>query len=148
MASSVVSSELIASLTTMLSLTIPQLPPHIFSAPFLPAPTAAMPQASDPTAFFCFVVVQLLSCVQLFVIPWTTAHQASLSFTISQSLLKLTSIDSEMPSNHLVLCHPLLLLPSIFTSISVFSNESPFMSGGQNFGASASASVLPMNIQD
>ena len=69
------------------------------------------------------VVVQLLSCVQLFVTPWTAAHQASLSFTISQSLLKLMSIESVMPSNHLVLCHP-LLLPSIFPSIRVFSNES------------------------
>ena len=57
-------------------------------------------------------------------IPWTTAHQASLSFTISGSLLKLMSIESAMPSNHLILCHPLLLLPSIFPSIRVFSNES------------------------
>ena len=70
------------------------------------------------------VVVQLLSCVQLFVTPWTAAHQASLSFTISQSLLKLMSIESVMSSNHLILCHPLLLLPSIFPSIRVFSNES------------------------
>ena len=54
---------------------------------------------------------------------WTAAHQASLSFTISQSLLKLTSVESVMPSNHLVLCHPLLLLPSIFPSIRLFSNE-------------------------
>ena len=56
--------------------------------------------------------------------PWTAARQASLSFTISQSLLKLISIESVMPSNHLILCHPLLLLPSIFPSIRVFSNES------------------------
>ena len=69
------------------------------------------------------VVVQLLSCVQLFVNPWTAAHQASLSFTISQSLLKLMSIESVMPSNHLILCHPLLLLPSIFPSIRVFSSD-------------------------
>ena len=68
--------------------------------------------------------VQLLSCVQLFVTPWTAAHQASLSFTISWSLLKLMSIKSVMPSNHLILCHPLLLLPAIFPSIRVFSNES------------------------
>ena len=70
------------------------------------------------------VVVQSLSHVQLFVIPWTAAHQASMSFTISQSLLKLMSIKSVMPSNYLVLCCPLLLPPSIFPSIWVFSNES------------------------
>ena len=64
------------------------------------------------------------SCVQLFATPWTAAHQASLTITNSQSLLKLMSIESVMPSNHLILCHPLLLLPSIFPSISVFSNES------------------------
>ena len=68
--------------------------------------------------------VQSLSCVRLFATPWTTAHQASLSITNSWSLLKLTSIASVMPSNHLILCHPLLLLPSIFPSIRVFSNES------------------------
>ena len=70
------------------------------------------------------VVIQLLSRVQLFVTPWTAARQASLSFTISQSWLKLMSIESVMPSKHLILCHPLLLLPSIFSSIRVFSNES------------------------
>ena len=66
------------------------------------------------------VVVQPLSHVRLFATPWTAAHQAFLSFTISQSFLKLTSIESVMPSNRLVLCHPLLLLPSIFPSIRVF----------------------------
>ena len=70
-----------------------------------------------------FVVVQSLSHVQLFVTPWTAAHWASLSLTTSQSLLKLTFIESVMPSNHLLLCRPLLLLPSIFPSIRVFSNE-------------------------
>ena len=68
--------------------------------------------------------VQQLSHVQLFVTPWTAAHQASLSITNTWSLHKLMSIESVMPSNHLVLCHPLLLLPSIFPSIRVFSNES------------------------
>ena len=68
--------------------------------------------------------VQSLSHVQLFVTPWTAACQAFLSITNSQSLLKLMSIESVMPSNHLILCHPLLLLPSIFPSIRVFSNES------------------------
>ena len=67
-------------------------------------------------------VVQSLSPVQLFLTSWTVAHQASLSFTISQSLLKLMSVESVMPSNHLILCRPLLLLPSIFPSIRVFSN--------------------------
>ena len=69
--------------------------------------------------------VQSLSRVQLFAIPWTAARQASLPITNSQSLLKLMSIESVMPSNHLILCYPLLLLPSIFPSIRVFSNESP-----------------------
>jgi len=67
---------------------------------------------------------QWLSCVQLFATPWTAAHQASLFNTTSQSLLKLMSIESVMPSNHLILCRPLLLPPSIFPSIKVFSNES------------------------
>ena len=71
-----------------------------------------------------FSSVQLLSHVWLFVTPWTAAHQDSLSINNSQSLLKLMSIESMMPSNHLILCHPLLLLPSIFLSIRVFSNES------------------------
>ena len=66
--------------------------------------------------------VQSLSSVQLFVTPWTVARQASLSITNSWSLPKLMSIESVMPSNHLILCHPLLLLPSIFLSIRVFSN--------------------------
>ena len=69
-------------------------------------------------------VVQSLSHVRLFATPWTAAGQTSLSFTISWSLLKLMSIQSMMPSNHLILCHPLLLLPSIFPSIRVFSSES------------------------
>ena len=68
--------------------------------------------------------VQSLSHVQLFVIPWTAAHQASLSFSISLSLLKLMSIELMMLSNHLILCHSLLLLPSLFPSIRLFSNES------------------------
>ena len=71
-----------------------------------------------------FSSVQSLSRVQLFVTPWTAAHQASLSITKSRSLLKLMSIESVMPSNHLILCHLLLLPPSIFPSIRVFSSES------------------------
>ena len=69
-------------------------------------------------------VVQSLSCVRLFATPWTAARQPSLSFTVSQSLLKFMSIESVIPSNHLILCHPLLLLPSVFPSIRVFSSES------------------------
>ena len=71
-----------------------------------------------------FSSVQLLSCVQLFATPWTAACQTSLSITNSWSLLKLMSIESVMTSNHLILCHPLLLPSSIFPSIRVFSNES------------------------
>ena len=79
--------------------------------------------------------------------PWTAVHQASLSFIISQSLLKLMSIESVIPSNHLILCHPLLLLSSVFPSIRVFSNEIALYIMGQSIGASASASVLPVSIQ-
>ena len=79
----------------------------------------------DPLMFISqFVVVQLLSCVQLFAAPWTAAHQAFLSFTIFWSLLKLMFIESVMPSNHLILCYPLLFPPSIIPSIGVFSKES------------------------
>ena len=92
--------------------------------------------------------VELLSCVWLFAISWAAACQASLSIANSQNLLKLMSIELVMPSNHLILCHPLLLLPSIFPSIRVFSNESVLQSGGQSIGVSASASALPMDIQD
>ena len=71
-----------------------------------------------------FSLVQLLSCVLLFATSWTAARQASLSITKSRSLLKLRSIELVMPSNHLILCHPLLLLPSFFSSIRVSSNKS------------------------
>ena len=71
-----------------------------------------------------YLSVQLLSHVQLFVTPWTATYQATLSITSSQSLLRLTSIESVMPSNHLILCYPLLLLPPIPPRIRVFSNES------------------------
>ena len=75
------------------------------------------------SCYFVVVVVQSLSRVQLFATLWTAAHQASLSFTISRSLLKFTSIESVTPSNHLILCHPRLLLPSILPSIRVFSSN-------------------------
>ena len=100
--------------------------------------------------FFLFILsVQSLTCVRLFVTPGTAAHWTSLSFTISWSLLRLMSIESVMPSNHLIHCHPFLLLPSIFSSIRVFSKNFVqfFASGGQSTGASASALVLLMNMQ-
>ena len=81
--------------------------------------TSPRPQLS-PRAVVTF---QSLSCVQLFVTPRAAAHQASLSYTVSRSLLKPMSIESMMPSNHLLLCHPHLLLPSVFPSIRVFYNE-------------------------
>ena len=96
-----------------------------------------------------FSSVQLLSRVWLFVTPWTAACQASLSIANVQSLLKLLSIESVMPSNHLILCHPLLLPPSIFFPESgSFPISWLFASGGQSIGVSASISVLSMNIQD
>ena len=79
--------------------------------------------------------------------PWTAARQASLSFTISQSLLRLMSIECMIPSNLLIRCCPLFLLPSVFPSIRVFSSEVLFASSGQTILASAFASVLPVNIQ-
>ena len=84
--------------------------------------------------------IHWLSCVRLFATPWIAARQSSLSITNSRSPPKPMSIELVMPSNHLILCHPLLLLPSIFPSIRVFS-------GVQSIGISASTSVLPMNTQ-
>ena len=137
-------------------------PPDLFTAIYyaVTACLAGVPQRARKTRFLAMekkkmynkqhsitIVVQSPSHVQLFVTPWTAAHQASLSFTISQSLLKFMCIESVMPSNHLILCHPLLLLPSIFPSIRVFSNESTLPMRRPKTGASASALVLPVNIQ-
>ena len=94
-----------------------------------------------------FSSVQSLTCVQLFATPWTAACQASLSITNSQSPPKPMSIAWVMPSNHLILCRPPLLLPSIFLSIIVFPMNQLFASGGQSIGVSASTSVLSMNTQ-
>ena len=91
-----------------------------------------------------FSSVQSLSCVQLFATPWTAVRQVSLSITSSRSLLKLTSIESVMPSNHLILCHPLLPLPSIFPSIRVFSNESALRIRWPKYW-SFSCSISPFN---
>ena len=111
----------------------------------------------DRTLWGCFLKlssVQSLSCVQLFVTPWTAAGHASLSITISWSLLKLMSIESVMPSSYLILCCPfsscLQSFPAlVFWWVVVsFLMSQFFTSGGQSTGASASPSVLPMNIQD
>ena len=90
------------------------------------------------------VIVQSLSHVRLFAIPQTIACQASLSFTISWNFLKFMSIESVMLSSHIILCCPLLLLPLIFLSISVFFNKTALRISGQSIGASAL--ILPMNI--
>ena len=96
-------------------------------------------------AYAYIAVVQLLGCVWLFETPWMAAHQVFLSFTISQSLLSLMSIESMMLSNHLILRYPLLLLPSIFSGSGSFPMSQLFTWDGQSIGASAS--VLPMNLQ-
>ena len=95
-----------------------------------------------------FSSVQSLSPVPLFVTPWITACQASLSITNSRSLPKPMSIESVMPSSHLILCHHLLLLPPILPNIRVFTVSQLFAWGGQSIGVSASTSVLPMNTRD
>ena len=101
----------------------------------------------DYNLVYIVVVWQSLSCVQLFMTSWTATRQASQSFTVSWSLLKLTSIKLVMASNNLILCHPLLLLPSILPSIRSFPRSQFFTSGGQSIVVSASTSVLPMNSQ-
>ena len=91
--------------------------------------------------------LQSLSHVQLFASPWTAAHQASLSFTISPSLLKLMSIESVMPFNHLILCRPFSFCPQSCPASGSFPMSRLFTSGGQSIGVSVSTSVLPMNIR-
>ena len=92
--------------------------------------------------------VQLLSCVRLFATPWTAASQASLSITNSRSSPKLMSIESVMPSSHLILCHPFLLLPQSLLASGSFPMSHLFTWGGQSIGVSALASVLLKNTQD
>ena len=87
-------------------------------------PTNLLVTLDQNQSVFSFILVQSLSCVQLFETPWITAHQVSLSITNSLRSLRLKSIESVMPPSHLILCHPLLHLPSVFPSIRVFSNES------------------------
>ena len=91
-----------------------------------------------------FAVVQSLSRVQLFATPWTAAHQAPLSSAVAQSLLKIMSIKLMMPSNHLILCHPLLLLPSVFPSIRIFSSALALHIRWPKYG-SLSFSISPSN---
>ena len=98
--------------------------------------------------FFLFSSVQSLIRVRLFATPWTAARQASLSITNTQSLLRLMPIDSVMPSSHLILCHPLSSCPQSLPASGSFPMSQLFAWGGQSFGVSSSASVLPMNIQD
>ena len=100
-----------------------------------------------PSFWYHSCVLQSLSPVRLSVTPWTAAHQPSLSFTISRSLLKLMSIESVMPSNHLILCHP-LFPPLIFPSIRVFSNELALRSRWPMYWSFSFSISLPMNIQD
>ena len=128
---------------------------------FIPIPKGNAKECSSYHIVVCishatkFSSVQSLSSVhdskrhaRLFTTPWTTAHQASLSITSSWSLFKLLSIESILPSNHLILCRPFFLSPSILPASGSFPMIQFFTSGGQHNGVSASASVLPMNIQD
>ena len=121
------------------SLSFMTLDPALKSLPFPPQPMLYMSQFSS---------IQSLSCVQLFATPWTAAHQASLSITNFWSLLKLMSIESVMPSNHLILCRPLLLQPSIIPSIRVFSKELILRIRWPKYWSFISGSVLQINLQD
>ena len=107
------------------------------------------------TSVYCYSITESFHClvqsvnrVQLFVTPWTAACQASLSITSSQSLLKLMSIESLMPSNHLIFCHPLSSRLQSFPASGSFQMSQLFVSDDQSIGVSASASILPVNIQD
>ena len=102
----------------------------------------------NPFSSFQVTSVQSLSCVWLFATPWTRACQASLSITNSQNPPKPMSFVSVMPSNHLILCRPLLLCPQSLPASESFPVSQLFTWGGQSTGASASTSVLPMNTQD
>ena len=102
---------------------IPPESPVLAGRLFTTVPPGKATENSEGSCLSSVQFSQSLSRVRLFVTPWAAARQASLSITNSWSLLKLMSIESVMPSNHLILCHPLLLLPSIFPSIRVFSNE-------------------------
>ena len=117
---------------------------HFLYIPVFPAPLNEETIFSPLYIFVSFSSVQLLNCVQLFATPWTVARQASLSITNSQSLLRLLSIKSVMPSSHLILCRPLLFLPPIPPSIRVFSNESVLRMRWPKYWSS-SFSISPSN---
>ena len=106
------------------------------------------PHQVEPPQISDFYSVQSLSYVQLFATPWTVACQASLSITTSHSLLKLMSIESVMPSNHLISVIPFSSCLQSFPASGSFPMSQLFTSGGRSIGVSASASILPMNIQD
>ena len=123
----------------------PRIEPSSFKSPgsasrFFPLAPLARP--------LLFIQFSSVSRVLLFVTPWTAAHQASLSITNSRSLLKLMSIELVVPSNHLILCHSLLLHLQSFPASGSFQMSQFFTAGGQSIGVSASASVFPMNTQD
>ena len=125
---------------------LPAEPPKPFTYKTY-APSVLPSQPLPSLLMVQFSLVQLLSCV-LSVTPCTAARQASLSITNSQSLLKLMSIELVVPSNHLILCFPLLLPSSIFPNIRISSDESVLHIRSPNIGVSAPASVLPKNTQD
>ena len=110
-------------------------------------PTSPPLHGSSVSSVF-LVIVQSLSQVRLFVTPWTAACQAFLSFTMSQSLLKLMSIESVMPSNHLILCHVFPFCLQSFPTSGSFQMSQLFASGGQSIGVSESKSILRMNSHD
>ena len=112
-----------------------------------PQPKVMTSKGSASRILLVFFVVQSLSHVQLFVTPWTAARQAYLSFTVSWSLLNFMSIELVMLSNRLIFCLPVLLLPSIFPSIRLFSIESALHIRWPKYCKSATASILPMSIQ-
>ena len=112
--------------------------------PHLPSCLCHLPESQ----WWCENSVQSLSCVRLFVTLWAAAHQASLSISNSRSLLKLMSIESVMPSNWLILCCPFSSHLQSFPASESFQMSPFFPSGGQSIGVSASASILPMNIQN
>ena len=122
----------------------PWSPP--ISQPFIKSRSRDPSYSAQERTDCCCSVMQSLSCVRLFATPWTAAGQASLSFTVSQSLLKLMSIESVMPSNHLILCHPFSSHLQFCPASGSFPMSRLFASGGRSIGASVSASVLPINI--
>ena len=119
---------------------------HLFSA-FCPSYILKNHTLVHFILHFFTIIVQFLSLVLQFETQWTAACQVSLSFTISWSLLKLIPFESVVSSNHLILCHSLLFLPSIFPSVRVFANESALLMRQPKYWSFSSASVLPMNIQ-